>query len=469
MSFSFLNGSKPKVWLEKTIANSKSRLVLAHSLSEIKILQLILIYVAFACSLCGFLWSFFIANHLGFCITALIPLTFPIAVLPVAAWSLKKNSFDSLALAQCLGIILVPAAIQFSLGSAYSGAVMLWGVIAPLCALFYLNQGKAILLFFLYMTCVVSSTVFDIRLTEDFRLTSEEFISQFYVVNIVFPSSIVSIALWYLVSELSKSQDQMHGLLKDTQSKHKDLIDSINYSQRLQQATLPSFERFKHYFPQSFLFESPKDIVSGDFFWHVEIDNRHYFAVADATGHGVPGALMSVICNNALYESIMFYEITDVADILKSAKSIIVNSLANENGAVRDGMDIALCCYQDGFLHFAGAKSTLFLYRNRSKSLETTRGNRQSVGNDFVNKQFTTFLFKIERGDRLYLTTDGYLDQFGGIEDRKFRTSNFKKTIVGTQQIEMTKQNQVFADTLARWRDNNDQLDDICVLGLEFS
>ncbi|MCF8464664.1 MAG: serine/threonine-protein phosphatase [Flavobacteriales bacterium] len=425
-------------------------------------------WVALACMVCGVVWFAFISYHLGLCVTSFIPLSFSVLVAPFYIYNrLFDNDHYLLANVQSMAIIFVPWGIQLSLGSYASGMAVLWGILGPLCGMFFLTKRMAIRLLIIYLVNAFVAICADIQLTHDAERATESFVSNFYAMNIALPSIVVFAALYFTFSKLANQRMKVNHLLKETEIKNKNLIDSITYTKYLQKAVLPRFKKFQNRHPKSFLYFKPKDIVSGDFFWKKTVGKRIYFAVCDSTGHGVPGSMVSLICSQALETAIDTFNLTDPGVILAKTKELVVESFSHSDKPIEDGMDIGLCCLDDEIILYSGARHSLYLVRAKNNSILEIRGTRQSVGFSLTNYQFTTHVIRRRTGDRLYMTSDGLLDQFGGNENKKFKATGFKKLILDAKEMEMSEQEELFAQTMQQWIQNIDQTDDICVFGLE--
>lgn len=251
---------------------------------------------------------------------------------------------------------------------------------------------------------------------------------------------------------------------------HKDITDSIEYAKGIQQAILPSIADFFEAFSEILFIYQPRDIVSGDFYWCQTVDNKFFFAVADCTGHGIPGAFMSLLGLNSLNQIIEENKIYDVAEILKQLDSQLTRSLKQRNKEVfsSDGMDIAICCFDtDTFeLEFASAKRPMFVFLQGQ--LEILAPSKLSVGGIYNdNKLFTKQTLQLAKNDVFYLFTDGYADQFGGGDNRKISTKRFKSLLTEIQCKPLIEQKIFLADFFDVWKGDQDQIDDVLVLGLK--
>ncbi|MBL7899682.1 MAG: SpoIIE family protein phosphatase, partial [Crocinitomicaceae bacterium] len=258
------------------------------------------------------------------------------------------------------------------------------------------------------------------------------------------------------------------------EEKNKEITDSINYAKRIQEAILPGESLLKKVLPENFVYYKPKDIVAGDFYWLEEKDNLILFAVADCTGHGVPGAMVSVVCHNALNRSVNEFNLTDPGKILDKTRELVIETFENEtiseiknNQTIRDGMDISLCVLDKSkkLLHFSGANNHLYLVRNNQLSELTA--DKQPVGKYAEEKPFKTTSLPIETNDILYLYTDGYADQFGGPEGKKFKYKQFKELLIRNHKQTLLEQLQIISSTFETWRGSLEQIDDVCVMGVQ--
>ncbi|MBL4704020.1 MAG: SpoIIE family protein phosphatase [Flavobacteriales bacterium] len=264
-------------------------------------------------------------------------------------------------------------------------------------------------------------------------------------------------------------------LLKE---KNKEILDSINYAKRLQDAILPSKQSILEHFPSSFVLYKPKDIVAGDFYWLEQVDQYVFFAVADCTGHGVPGAMVSVVCSNALNKAVMEERLTDPGEILDRITDLVIDRFGTD-ASVRDGMDISLCRLdQHGELAYAGAYSPLYLvnqlnehsldekFKSATHWIKEIKANKQLIGWYEHRSKFTTHFIKMAPKQSLYLFTDGFYDQFGGPKGKKFKTANFKRLILKIHDKSMKEQGQIMDQTIEEWKGEFEQVDDICVIGI---
>ncbi|MEZ4921969.1 MAG: SpoIIE family protein phosphatase [Crocinitomicaceae bacterium] len=264
--------------------------------------------------------------------------------------------------------------------------------------------------------------------------------------------------------EILKQKDLIEDQHKELEATHNDIRDSIIYAKRIQGAILPPTTMLKKHLPEHFILYKPKDIVAGDFYWMEPTDDKLFFAAADCTGHGVPGAMVSVICNNALNRSVREYNITDPASILDNTRTIIAREFEKSEDEMRDGMDIALCSLNGLKLEYAGAQNPLIIIRNGE--MIQIKADKQPVGNYFVETPFTTHHIDLQKGDMIYLFSDGYADQFGGDNGKKFKMKRFLDTLLEIATKSVEDQRSILNDNFEKWRGDYEQIDDVCVLGV---
>lgn len=269
---------------------------------------------------------------------------------------------------------------------------------------------------------------------------------------------------------LSEKNEQINEQKKLVEEKNKSISDSINYAKRLQNAILPSLDRIVSVFPSYFLLYQPKDVVSGDFYWFERIDNKIYMAVADCTGHGVPGAMVSVVCSNALNRALNEYQIMEPDNILDKTRDLIVEHFSKGGTELSDGMDVALMVLDMDTqrITFSGANNSLWIVRREKPDMiEELKGDKQPVGYFSFAKSFTSQEVLCKSGDRIYMTTDGYADQFGEESGKKLKSAVMKRYIVEMQSSNMKEQGEGLLLFYDDWKGAAEQVDDVCVMGIE--
>ena len=259
----------------------------------------------------------------------------------------------------------------------------------------------------------------------------------------------------------------------------KEITDSIHYAERIQQAVLPEEKILKKTFSDYFIILRPKDIVSGDFYWMTEKNNHVVFTAADCTGHGVPGALMSMFGVSFLNKIVNESGIVKPSAILTSLRENVISALKQEGSlkASKDGMDIALCSVdmKKMKLWFSGANNPLYIIRKEKNEYVfiEKRGDRMPIGYYSIMTDFTNHELDIQKGDTIYLFSDGFIDQFGGPDGRKFMVPRFKQMLLDNQELDMASQKEAFINTLEGWikhpsdhTPHHEQIDDVILLGI---
>ena len=254
------------------------------------------------------------------------------------------------------------------------------------------------------------------------------------------------------------------------EKKNQDITASINYAKRIQEAILPSIETIQESIPNSFVLFRPRDIVSGDFYWFADLDGKQIIAAVDCTGHGVPGAIMSMIGNDLLTEAVKLKQFTEPQHILDYMSTNIKSRLHKEQGnVVTDGMDMALCIIDkpNQKLHFSGAKNPLIFIQDNK--LNEIKGDKHPIGGykNKTNSGYSSHTISLmpEGNNTFYIFSDGYQDQFGGFENRKFMKKKLKQLLFEIHKKPVGEQNQILNDQLDMWMGTRKQLDDILLIG----
>jgi len=270
--------------------------------------------------------------------------------------------------------------------------------------------------------------------------------------------------------EVELQKDEISHQKELIEEKQKEIIDSITYARRIQQAVLTGHDVWNNISKDHFILFKPKDIVSGDFYWAYNAPgNISIFALADCTGHGVPGGFMSMLGNSFLNEIIVENKIYKANEILNKLRKKIIFALEQEgNKENKDGMDISLCVYDKEKLtiEFAGANNPL-LYSG-SDGLEEIKADRMPVGL-YAGEMapFNSTVFNVGKGDILYLITDGFSDQFGGPRDKKFTLKQLKETLLTIKTETLSQQRVILNETITSWQKELEQIDDISVIGIQ--
>ncbi|MCF6240764.1 MAG: SpoIIE family protein phosphatase [Bacteroidales bacterium] len=280
--------------------------------------------------------------------------------------------------------------------------------------------------------------------------------------------------LWELSLALHKEKEKIDRVKKEIEFRHNEVTKSITYAQRIQKALLPGEETFKDCRYEHFIFWSPRDIVSGDFYWLKQIGDYTAIVVADCTGHGVPGAFMSVLGISFLNDIFGRDKIYPAKEVLEKMRLMMKNSF-HYNGNTKkfkssDGIDMALAIINNKTLEldFSGANNPLYIIRNNE--LIILKATRNPIGNYPFEKPFESEQINLQKGDRLYMFSDGFIDQFGGKKGRKFLKKNFQRLLlhIAKEDLPMEEEKDILSIALHEWIGKKyKQVDDILVLGMK--
>lgn len=251
------------------------------------------------------------------------------------------------------------------------------------------------------------------------------------------------------------------------EEKNQNILDSLTYAKRLQDAILPPLSIIRQYIPESFLLYKPKDIVAGDFYWMEKAGDNVLIAAADCTGHGVPGALVSIVCSNALNRAVKEFHIIEPGKILDKARELVLETFEKSESNVQDGMDISLCCInkKTNEVQWSGAYNSLWYIQNGE--IHEVTADKQPIGKHDKPQPFNTYNLNLEKGNTLYLFTDGFADQFGGPKGKKFKYRQMEELLLVNATRSMEEQKNALEKTLEDWKGDLEQVDDILVLGIK--
>ena len=309
-------------------------------------------------------------------------------------------------------------------------------------------------------------------------------------------------------SELQLEKNNVEEQKRIIEEKQKEILDSIHYAKRLQEAILPPLKFIDEHVPNNFVLYQPKDVVAGDFYWAETKDNKFFIAAADCTGHGVPGAMVSVVCSNALNRTVNEFGITDTGKILDKTRELVLETFAKGNAEVKDGMDISLLCIdkQINKAFWSGANNPLWyvqssvtsseveksidaglevpvktvtsseVEKSTSSGLDSARpdiqlieikADKQPIGKSDYAKPFTTHEIALQEGMLFYLFTDGFADQFGGPKGKKFKYKQLEELLLANANKNMSDQHEILSQQFALWKGDLEQVDDVCVIGVK--
>jgi len=268
--------------------------------------------------------------------------------------------------------------------------------------------------------------------------------------------------------EIEAQRDMVFKQKEQIEATHHEISSSMDYAMRLQDTILPSLALLEKHFSGHLVFYRPKQKVSGDFYWWTQSGSRLVIAVSDCTGHGVPGAFMSLLGAGLLKEIVNREGITEPGRILDRLREEVIAALCQKGspGEQKDGMEMAVVSIDPDTLHcqYAGAKSPLYLIRRNS--LSEYRPNLMPISWYQEMKPFNTVDIQLESSDQLYMFSDGYPDQFGGEARKKFKYKAFRKVLVEHSDLSMSRQQQVLSDTIREWQGKHEQTDDMVIIGI---
>lgn len=362
-----------------------------------------------------------------------------------------------------LGTILIP----FESGGIFSPDMPTIYII-PIFALIMGNLFTGFLYTFLMYAGIFLIYFMEKNGLADFRGQTEEIPSEYYLFNLILNALMILFLVFRNEILRLKAVNELKESNETIAHKNKEITDSINYARRIQSAILPQKEYVKQNLPDSFFFYKPKDIVSGDFYWMSERNGDVYLAVADCTGHGIPGAFMSVVGMNLLNEIVNHRNISQLTEILKELNAGVVSALQQKQTETNDGMDIALVKIPKvgGYIEYAAANRGLILFRNGTK--EEYKPSKYPIGgfNSMMEKQFETHRIPTQPNDIFYLSTDGFADQFGGSKNKKLTTRNFKRKLEQISSLQLADQENELDNFFTDWKKGYEQTDDVLVAGI---
>lgn len=313
--------------------------------------------------------------------------------------------------------------------------------------------------------------------------------------------AVLLVFVWFVYNRLRLTRSQKLVIEKQkliVEERNQEVKESITYAKRLQEAILPSQALIHSYFPESFVLYMPKDIVAGDFFWmelvqlnDMGVNQYEYtwknhdsvvfkatrvkvlLAVADSTGHGVPGAMVSVVCSTALNRAVKEFALTDPGQILGKTRELVVETFEKSGSEVKDGMDISLICVDmpfslenEGNLKIEWAGANIPLWYTTNGELHELLPNKQPIGKHMIQEPFRTHKFEIPSGEQIYLFSDGFADQFGGEKGKKFMYKRMKDVFLHIRNSNMNEQGEALKNTIESWKGKLEQVDDICVISI---
>ncbi len=287
---------------------------------------------------------------------------------------------------------------------------------------------------------------------------------------------LLSLVIYRLLSKILDEDRKRRLLIRKKNSelseKNKEITASIRYAKRIQDAILPSSQVVDKFIPNNFIYYKPRDIVAGDFYWFCTEGDDIYIACADCTGHGVPGAIVSIICSKALDSALKQFHLTEPAEILDQVSILVEDSFKQSEAEILDGMDICLCKinFKKELMTVSGANNPLYQICKDPESLSDHniiihKTDKQPIGKYAHKKPFTQTEIKLNKGDIFYLFTDGYADQFGGLRGKKYLYKAFKQLLVSISNQSMSEQKKSIDHAFIEWKGKEEQVDDVCIIG----
>jgi serine phosphatase RsbU (regulator of sigma subunit) len=257
---------------------------------------------------------------------------------------------------------------------------------------------------------------------------------------------------------------------KVVEQAHEEIRDSIVYAKRIQSALLPPMSLVKKHISEAFILYLPKDVVAGDFYWMEQVKEKTIIAAADCTGHGVPGALVSVLCSNALSRSTREYGLTNPGEILNKTREIVIEKFSRSEENVNDGMDVALVSLEKidatkTRVKYAGANNPIWILKKEAKEIIEIKATKQPIGNYFAHKDFQTHVIELAKGDQFFIFSDGFADQFGGERGKKLKNKAFKEILLSIKDLSADEQKEILFTKFENWRGTFEQIDDVLVIG----
>jgi serine phosphatase RsbU (regulator of sigma subunit) len=336
-----------------------------------------------------------------------------------------------------------------------------WTILFVICVFFLYELKWALMLVVLNTILMIAISIIAIKT----NLNLEPSIPALPKYSTI-PFMLCVVVAFMFVRYRGKAVAAMNRQKTELELRNKEVKDSISYAERIQKAILPSQRMVEFVLPGSFVVYLPKDIVSGDFYWVEKKNNISFFAVADCTGHGVPGAMMSVICNNALNRVINEFHLTKPSEILDKLNILVEESFSKSGADIRDGMDIALCAldYTSRTVEYAGANNSL--YYVTAEGMKEIKADRQPIGRFESKVPFKNHTLHLASGDAIYLFSDGIADQFGGPQGKKFKYKRVLEILKNSAAKKQNEQKNAILDGFRSWKGNLEQVDDVCLMGV---
>ncbi len=317
---------------------------------------------------------------------------------------------------------------------------------------------------------LTTGTISEKLLTEYMKEGIDDYILKENLLRL--PSSIENVInkkkIETLNRELSRSFEELKLAQEATERFKREILESMRYAKSVQSALLQEVEELKEFLPQSFVFYLPKQIVSGDFYWFKDFGEKAYVCVGDGTGHGIPGALITMMALNTLHSAFNFQKIHSPHLLLKFLDEDIDRKFSHKSKGkvINDSMDIAICEIDKKrmTLTVSGANSTVFIVRDQE--IHQLKTDKYYIGSAVPDKAFESTIFPLKKNDTIYLSTDGYQDQFGGEKGKKFSSKRLNELLLSLSNEEFQDHEHIIQRTLFDWLQSEEQTDDICIMGV---
>lgn len=417
-------------------------------------------WILFWSAVASMLWVIFLLA-IGNVLAAVFPALSAI-VIPMLLYALHRNGdrFQCVLNWSIILAFLVPFGVHILHGGFInSGVAITWSILAPITALILKPMRTAKAIFVVFLVFLISAALSELFLSVPFVPLSKSIIVTEFLVNIICVISISYFPILHFSNEMSKAR-------KIIKTQNKKIISSIEYAKYIQKASLSSHSELAGSLNDDFfLMYEPKDIVSGDFYWVANKNGRLIIVCADCTGHGVPGGFMTMMGINHLNNIVKEKGITDPSMILLFLHYAVRESLKYSSNGMSDGMDIGVCSIDldTQLLEFSGARSKLHYFNGELKVIPATK---VSIGEDLLEVNFEKKQIQMKKNDRFYLFTDGYIDQFGGPNNKRFGSKRLNLLLNEIKELGIKEQGEIIQQTMKDWKGSEDQIDDITFLGL---
>lgn len=416
-------------------------------------------WILFWSTIASIVWVIFLLT-ISNTIAAIFPLISAICIpLLFVTLNQKTENFQKVLNISIAMAFFVPAMVQiFHGGFVNSGAAIVWTILAPITALILKPVKEAKITFILFLVVLFSTALVEVFMYIPFVELPKSVIILQFIINII---SVISIS-YFPILHFSNESLKARRIIKLQNNK---IISSIEYAKYIQRASLSSEEELSASLNDDFfLFYEPKDIVGGDFYWVAIKNGRVIIICADCTGHGVPGGFMTMMGINHLNNIIKEKGVTDPSMILLFLHYAIRESLKYSSESITDGMDISICSIdlESNLLEFAGARNKLYYFQDK---LEVIPPTKVSVGEDIADVHFEKHQITMRKGDRFYMCSDGYIDQFGGPLGKRFGSKRLYELLNEINHLSIKEQGAIIEQTMKDWKGSEEQIDDITFMG----